>query len=1513
MLYLPARGGANKANRALLEGLAARGHECRVIAPATGRQGLQTAAELLNELVNQRIAFVDSSATTVFECHEVRVDAVKSPARLHTHAVQEMGRFRPAVTLVSSYTQLEPFLGHPDTRTIYMAHSPWELPFGPGHALDNPSGRELLGRADGIIAVSKDLQRRIRAGCGREAAVLHFPAYGNGPFPHLGCFGKGLVTMVNPCAYKGISIFERMARRVPHLRFAAVPSWGTTTTDLGLLKQLPNVTIVPACDDVRQILRQTGILLMPSLWPEGFGLMAVEAMAHGVPVIASDSGGLPEAKLGIDYALPIRPIEQYASTCDERGLAVPVVPEQEIDPWMEALERLTCDRNHYHELSYQSREAALHFISSVSIEPFEGYLETVARAPGVLRMPSTQAQTPGSTNVAGMDQLSPARRALLAARLAKTRSRMPARSPILPLPRQPGSNSFPLSFAQQRLWFVEQLEPAGARYRPPQMIRIHGRLHVPILEQGINEVIRRHEALRTSFPIANDGPVQRIAPSLTLKLGAIDLRSHAGPKRASELQHLVEEEAQQSFDLINGPLIRTKLLQTAGDEYLLLLSIYHLVSDGWSLGVFFREVESLYNNAVRGENLRLPDLPIQYADFAVWQRQYLTGETLDAQLTYWKEQLGPEVPVLELPTDRPRPPVQTYAGASRHVDLPANLTKELRVLSDREGATLFMVLLAAFKVLLHRHSGQDQIVVGSPIANRNYKEIEGLIGFFVNTLVLRTDLAGNPAFRDLLRRVRDTALGAYAHQDLPFERLVEELRPERDLSRVPLFQVFFNMLNYDDEPFRLDGLTTEVIEFAKKEARFDLSLYVREHDERIALILVFNTDLFDERHAAEMLEQLELLLRQIAGNPQERILDLSLVTNRARSILPDPTVAQCDRTCGTTHEGFTRSAQQFPENVAAIDSCQAVSYAELHSCSNRIANYLRSRGIRPHDVVALCGDRSAALVAGMLGILKSGAVFTILDPTCPTQWLAAELHSAKPQGWITVTETGVQLSDISGIVPIVLCRLEIPRHLGKLAEVLRDYSAEDPGITVAPEDPAYITFTSGSTGTRPAAILGTHKPLAHFLQWHCRTFGLSASDRFSMLSGLSHDPLLRDIFTPLQLGATLCIPEQESLKDPDCLADWMHEMGITVAHMTPAMADVLTAQADDGRTRCVPSLRRVFFGGDVLTAQHVAKMRSMAPGVICVNFYGTTETPQAAGYCIVRDDRDARPHGGAVLPARIPPIGRGIDDVQLLVLNRAGRLAGIGESGEICVRTSYLSRGYVDNDELTARKFVRNPFTADPNDLVYKTGDLGRFDPDGNMHFHGRLDRQVKIRGFRIEPAEIEAVLTGHEAVRRAAVIAVDDDRAGRRLIAYVTFRESIPSLYLRGCLRASLPDYMIPAQFITLDAMPLTPNGKIDYRRLQRLSRPRDGERDFVSPSTVMERRIAEIWKQVLGVERVGTHDNFFDLGGHSLMAIKAASQIERALGIRVPLREFFGQTLGQFSASCEQATCSKAGTYAD
>lgn len=1508
MFYLPARGGANRANRALLEALTARGHTCHVVAMAAGRQ---SAVSLSDELRSKQIRAVDTDAVVQFECEGVAVRAAKGPSMLLTQALQEIREFRPAVAMVSSSTLLSPVLEQSSVRTVYIAHSPWELPFGCGRAFEDPSMVEAIRSVNGIIAVSNDLQQRIRAGSGREASVIPFPVYGKGPFPPLGRFKEGFVTMINPCVYKGISIFSTVARRRSDLAFAAVPSWATTGADIDRLNELPNVTLLPAADQITPILAQTRVLLVPSLWPEGFPLITIEAMLHGIPVIASDSGGLSEAKLGIDYVLPVRPIERYEPRCDERGLPIAIVPEQNANPWVEAVTKLTSDRQHYEALSSASRDAALRFVSRLIIDPFEAYLEKVARTPPEPR-PSHGTRVPDSSRSglrARIDHLPATRRALLAARLRAPREKTFQCLPILPLPRRPGVNLFPLSFAQQRLWFVEQLEPADAHYRPPQVIHLGGPLDVEALHSSINEVIRRHEVLRTSFPVTGDGPMQKVAPELSLPFNMIDLRRYVAAEKETRLKQVIEREAQRPFDLVNGPLIHTQLLRAADEEHVLLLSIHHLVSDGWSLGILFRELESLYNASVRREPVRLPELPIQYADFAVWQRQYLTGEVLAARLAYWKGRLGPEMPAPDLPTDRSRPPVQTYAGASRAIELTAALTRGLKALSEREGATLFMVLLAAFEVLLHRLSGQAHVTVGSPIAGRNNRQIEGLIGLFVNALVLRTDMSGNPTFRELLRRVRDVALGAYAYQDLPFEKLVEELRPERDLSRGPLFQVFFNMLNYDEERLNLHGLTTTITEPPKREARYDLTLYAREHGEHIGLNLLFNTDLFDEIRMVEMLTQLEHLLGQIVHDPDGGIRSFSLVTQSAGAIIPDPTCALCHEPVGSLCAELDRTIRRSGGNTAIVDCRRTISYAEFSTSTDRIAHRLRANGVGLRDVAVIHGDRGAALVTAVVGTLKSGAAFALLDPACPRPRRAAQVAAIRPRAWIEVAPTHQLPGNLGDTVSTIPCHIRLTPGLRDLGDSRAVRPVQGFAATVDADDPAYIAFTSGTTGPEPKAIRGTHKPLVHFLRWHCRTFDLKASDRFSMLSGLSHDPLLRDMFTPLWLGATLYIPDPAGMRDPRYLADWMRVSGITVAHVTPALVDMLTANAGDGRAACIPSLRYLFFAGDTLTAQTVKRAQALAPNATFVNYYGTTETPQAMSYYVV-----PAAHGGRECRAvhEALPIGRGIEGVQLLILNDAGAQGGIGELGEVCVRTPYLSQGYINDGQLTARKFIRNPFTAEPDDRIYRTGDLGRYHPSGTIDLCGRADRQIKIRGFRIEPAEIEAALTRCDAVREAVVTVAGNSGASPTLAAYVVLTDNVSTLSLRGQLRGLLPEHMIPARFCVLDTIPLTPNGKVDYARLEDMSCPERDARDFVPPSTAMQHQIAEIWRRALGVERVGLDDNFFDLGGHSLLAVKVAAQMEKKTGVRVPFRAFFSQTLGQFVASCEQAFQSKAGAYA-
>jgi amino acid adenylation domain-containing protein len=1057
----------------------------------------------------------------------------------------------------------------------------------------------------------------------------------------------------------------------------------------------------------------------------------------------------------------------------------------------------------------------------------------------------------------------------------------------------------PLSFAQQRLWLLDQLEPGQATYTIPAAVQLRGDLDRAALSQAVSAVVARHAPLRTTFALHDGQPVQQIHAAPPLALPLVDLETLDPAAQAAAVQQQLAQLAQQPFDLQRGPLLRLTLLRLDATTHVLGLSFHHIAADGWSLSVFVRELGACYAGALAGRDhpaaSELPPLPIEYADYAVWQRTWLQGALLERQLSYWRQQLGGAPPVLDLPTDFTRPPVRTFRGGQQTLTLSESLSAELRALSQREGATLFMTLLAAFKLLLARTSGQDDIVVGSPIANRTQAETEALIGFFLNTLVLRTDLSGQPAFSEVVRRVREVCLGAYAHQDAPFEQILDALQPERDLSHTPLFQVFFNMLNFPDIRLELPGLSAELLTAPDIGSKFDLTLYVRDQATGIRFELVYNANLFTPERMSELLLQLQLLLTAVTAAPDMPIWQTSLLTPSARPQLPDPR-APLDATWhGAVHTLFARQARQQPERIAVQDAHGALSYRELDRRSSRIANALIGHGIQPQDVVAVYSQRSAELVSAVLGILKAGAAFMLLDPAYPAARLIDYLRVGQPRGWIQLAAAGAPPDEIERYLDeLGCCRLELPRPTGaERPDGLDAYADDDPAIQVGPQQIACLGFTSGSTGT-PKGIRGRHGPLTHFLPWQMRTFGLSDADRYSMLSGLAHDPLQRDIFTPLCTGATICIPATEDFATPGQLASWMERERITIAHLTPALSQLLTETGSGGQRASIASLRYVFIVGDVLTTRDVARIRQLAPAVACVNFYGSTETQRAVGYYLIPQSLAAPEDSAAERTKEILPLGRGMQDVQLLVLNTAQQLVGIGELGEIYVRSPHLAEGYLADETLTAQRFIRSPFGADEHDRLYRTGDLGRYRPDGIVEFCGRADQQVKIRGFRIELGEIEAVLGKHPAVQDAIVLAREDVPGQKALVAYVVTKPDAETAgapsELRHYLRAQLPDYMTPSAFVRLAAMPLTPNGKVDRRALPRPDRERrEAGTAFSAPQTQAEQIIAAIWQRVLHVEAVGVHDNFFDLGGNSLQVVQIHNQLREAFSRELPILDLF------------------------
>ena len=1062
--------------------------------------------------------------------------------------------------------------------------------------------------------------------------------------------------------------------------------------------------------------------------------------------------------------------------------------------------------------------------------------------------------------------------------------------PIVPVPR---GGDLPVSFAQERLWFVDALDPGSPVYAIPFASRLTGALDPDALRRTLAELVRRHEPLRTAVPAVGGVPVQRVGPApAQFDLPVTDLRGLADDARAAEAARLVSAGAAHRFDLARGPLFRAGLVRLADDEHLLLLNLHHVVGDGWSIGVLVDELSALYGAFSRGEPSPLPAPALQYADYAAWQRERLSGAALERQVEFWRRTLDGAPALLELPTDRPRPPLESHRGGVERRVVPAAVAAGAQALARREGGTLFMVLLAALDVVLGRLAGQEDVVVGTPIAGRTRAETDRMIGLFLNSLALRTDLSGDPTFRELLGRVREATLAAYAHQDLPFERLLEEIRPERSLAHAPVFQVMLNLLNFGGGELSIPGLRVDVADQATEiTSKFDLTLYVHETDEGIDVRLVYAADLFDAPRMRELLAQLEGVLRQAAEAPETRIGALALATDEARAVLPDPSAPLDAAWRGAVHEVFAAQAGRTPDALAVEDPRERWTYAELDVATDRVARALADAGVGVGGVVAITGHRSAALVRALVGTMKSGAAFLVLDPAYPAARLGDYVRIARPAAHLHLSAA----ADLPGEVAALLAEtvrttLVLHPRNDRAAEEVDGIaaSASPVSVEVGPDTLAYLSFTSGTTGT-PKAVMGRHSSLTHFTPWLAQRFGLGAADRYSLLSGLAHDPLHRDVFTPLQTGAAVVAPLPDEVGTPGYLARWMREAAITVAHLTPAMGQLLADAAEGER---IPTLHRAFFVGDVLRRADVARLTALAPALNVVNYYGSTETQRAVSYHEV----DA-----AHEPKEVIPLGRGLPGVQLLVRSASGAVAGIGEVGEIWMRSPHLAAGYLNDPALAAERFVVNPWTGDPRDRLYRTGDLGRYRPDGEVEPLGRADQQVKVRGFRVELGEVESALAAHPAVREAAVLARDAAGGDRRLVAWwvpASETAEVDGPALRAHLRALLPEFMIPAAYVRLDRLPLTQNGKLDRRALPEPEPAVADDAVTAAPRTPAEELVAGLWAEVLRTERVGIHDDFFALGGHSLLATRLLARVQDAFGVALPLRALFeGPTVAQLA----------------
>jgi glycosyltransferase involved in cell wall biosynthesis len=886
--YTRVHGGTNRSNRSLCEELAARQNAVQIVVPALSTPSRITHSQFLQELRSEQIEVTSGEHGDVFMLNGVEVHTVRESGQLRAYLIKQLRQFSPDWALVSSEDPSQNLLSAAlktcPGRVIYLAHTPQLFPFGPASLHPGKTRANLIGHAAAIISISHFVADYIKRWTDLNAFVNHPPHYGAGPFPDLSCYEQGYVLLMNACPIKGLPIFLGLARALPEVKFAALAGYGTTTSDLASLASLPNVTLLKNEKKLDDIFRQTRVLLMPTLWLEGFGMAVVDAMLRGIPVLASNFGGLVEAKLGTDYLLPVNPIERFADQFDENRLPLPLVPPQDIAPWQDALEGLLSHRALYEKQALAAREASIAFVSRLSVEPLEDLLMHLPQGAqnGQRQLPSRPSNPSLESAVPKMSKLfesvaglTPEHRALLMLRLrnrALTRGQGSLTAP--PIERIPRDRPLPLSFAQHRLWFLDQLEPSGHFYNLPFAVRLLGELDVAAIEHAFSELVKRHESLRTSFAATEGEPVQIIAPPTQLCLPFINLSLLAPHRREEEIVRLAHREALQPFDLAYGPLFRVRLLRLAEAEHIILFSMHHIIADGWSMQIILREVALLYNAYCDGQPSPLPSVPIQYADFAYWQRHWLRGPILEEQLCFWKRQMANAPALLALPTDKPRPPVQSFAGAHQSFVLHADLTAQLKALSQQEGVTFFMFILAAFKVLLSCYSGHKDIIVGTPIAGRTQLETESLIGFFVNMLILRTDFSAATTFREVVRRVRAVSLGAYAHQDMPFEKIVEQLQPERVLGHNSLFQVTFSLQSASRETIELKNLTLSQIGADTGTAQFDLILNMADTQAGLRGTLVYSTELFVAATIARMIRHFEELLKVIVERPAVKLDEL---------------------------------------------------------------------------------------------------------------------------------------------------------------------------------------------------------------------------------------------------------------------------------------------------------------------------------------------------------------------------------------------------------------------------------------------------------------------------------------------------------------------------------------------------------------------------------------------------------------------------------------------------------------
>ena len=1055
------------------------------------------------------------------------------------------------------------------------------------------------------------------------------------------------------------------------------------------------------------------------------------------------------------------------------------------------------------------------------------------------------------------------------------------------LPR-PNSEPAPLSFGQEQLWFLSQIQD-NTTYNLPLALQISGSLNISVLEQVITEIVRRHEILRTNFQQIEGKNLQVIRPEINISLQVINLEQITAKQQLQNVERLINQETDKIFNLSEDDLFQSTLYQLNQNSYILLLNMHHIISDGWSIGILLQELSTLYGAYLAGNKSPLPDLQIQYADYAIWQKEKFTSEIREKQLNYWKQQLADIPPLLELPTDKPRPPIQSFRGGIWEFSINSNLSQKIRTLTQQSDATLFMTMLAAFVILLYRCSGQDDILIGSPMAGRNRQEIQSLIGYFVNTVVLRTKLTGNPNFREILNQVRQVATDAHNYQDIPYNQVVEALNPQRNLSYNPVFQILFDLQHSLTDKLQLPGLTLQPFLGEHSTSKFDLSLIIEDRGTELIGAWEYSSDLFTQEAISRITENFQTLLNGIVNNPETPINQLPIISAfEQQQILEKWNNTQQDYPESfCIHELFTQQVIKTPDAIAVKFGNQQLTYTQLNQKANQLANYLQNCGVTSEVLVGLYLERSLDILIAILAILKAGGAYLPLDPKYPQTRLTDILNDSQVSIILTQEKLLTSLSS-----PLPRGETPLTPYQGKIIlldtdlTIISQQNIETPISAIKPDNLAYVIYTSGSTG-KPKGVMITHQNIVNHATSIIDKYQINSHDRILQFTTFIFDVAAEEIFPAWLSGATLIICPQEMVTNLIEFSQFLAQESLTVVNLPTPYWQEWVLEIDRKVSQIPDSLRLVITGSDQVLPEKLALWQKLVTekrqNIQWINAYGLTETT-------ITSTVYQLPVNYQLNTTHSVPIGRPIANTEIYILDQNLQPVPIGIPGELHIGGAGLARGYLNRKQLTNEKFISNPISSSKSSRLYKTGDLARYLPDGNIEFLGRIDYQVKIRGFRIELGEIEAVLAQHPLVKSSAVIVREIQPGNKQLVAYVVTEDhSNIQQDLRSFLKQNLPDYMLPAFFVRLAELPLTPTGKINRRALSALMLELNHEIDYILPRNPLEQKLAEIWCQVLGLEKVSVEENFFNLGGHSLATIQIISRIRETLKIDLPLQYLF------------------------